>query len=84
MILKLSGGLFKGIGEAKAKRIVDVLGKDTFSIILENPSNLVLIPTITEKNAKTLHDKLMEYESSYETILYLNNLGFSTKDSMIV
>ena len=80
----LSGGLFKGIGEAKAKRIVDVLGKDTFSIILENPSNLVLIPTITEKNAKTLHDKLMEYESSYETILYLNNLGFSTKDSMIV
>ncbi|MBO5414950.1 MAG: ATP-dependent RecD-like DNA helicase, partial [Bacilli bacterium] len=40
----LSSGLFKGIGEAKAKKIEKVLGKDTFKVILENPSNLVLIP----------------------------------------
>lgn len=80
----LSSGLFKGIGEAKAKKIEKVLGKDTFKIILENPSNLILIPTITEKNAKELHDKLVEYESSYETIMYLNKIGFSTKDAMMI
>ena len=80
----LTSGLFKGIGEKKAKSIVGVLGKDTLKVILENPDNLLLIPTITKKNIDTLHNKLKEYEASYETILFLGNIGFSTKDSMIV
>lgn len=80
----LTSGLFKGIGEKKAKNIVDVLGKDTLKIILENPDNLILIPTITKSNIETLHTKLKEYEASYETIIYLSNLGFSTKDSMLI
>lgn len=80
----LTSGLFKGIGEKKAQAIVDVLGKDTLKIILEQPDNLILIPGITKKNIEVLHDKLKEYESSYETIMYLGDLGFSTRDSMIV
>lgn len=80
----LTSGLFKGIGEKKAKNIVEALGKDTLKIILETPDNLLLIPTITKANVDTLHNKLKEYESSYETILYLGELGFSTKDSMLV
>lgn len=80
----LTSGLFKGIGDKKAKSIVDVLGKDTLSIILEHPDNLILIPGITKNNIDTLHNKLKEYESSYETVLYLSNLGFSTKDSMLI
>lgn len=80
----LTSGLFKGIGEKKAKAIVEVLGKDTLKIIIENPDNLILIPGITKKNIDTLHTKLLEYEESYETILYLGNLGFTTKDAMIV
>ena len=80
----LTSGLFKGIGEKKAKNIVDVLGKDTLKIILENPENLLLIPSITKANVDTLHNKLKEYEASYEMILFLGNLGFSTKDSMLV
>lgn len=80
----LTSGLFKGIGEKKAKSIVDVLGKDTLKIIIENPDNLLLIPGITKANIDTLHTKLKEYEASYEMILYLGNIGFSTRDSMIV
>lgn len=80
----LTSGLFKGIGEKKAKKIVDVLGKDTLKIIIENPDNLLLIPSITKTNIDTLHNKLKEYEASYETILFLGNLGFSTKDSMLI
>lgn len=80
----LTSGLFTGIGEKKAKKIVDVLGKDTLKIIIENPDNLLLIPTITKANIDTLHKKLKEYESSYESILYLGELGFSTKDSMLI
>lgn len=80
----LTSGLFKGIGEKKAKAIVDVLGNDTLKLILENPDNLILIPGITKTNVDTLYKKLKEYESSYETILYLEKCGFSTKDSMII
>lgn len=80
----LTSGLFKGIGEKKAKAIVDALGKDTLKIILESPDNLILVPGITKNNISTLHNKLMEYEESYEVILYLTDMGFSTKDAMIV
>ena len=78
----LTSGLFPGIGEKKAKKIVDVLGKDTLKVILETPDNLILIPGITKKNIEILHNRLKEYESSYETILYLSELGFSQRDSM--
>ena len=70
----LSSGLFKGIGEKKAKKIVDILGKDTLNIILENKENLLLIPGITKKQVDILHDTLVEYESSYKSVLYLNEL----------
>ena len=80
----LTSGLFKGIGEKKAKSIVNVLGHDTLKIILETPDNLILIPGITKKNIDVLHNKLKEYESSYESIMYLTEMGFSTKDAMII
>ena len=80
----LTSGLFPGIGEKKAKSIVDVLGKDTLKTILDNPSNLILIPGISEKNVNVLHDKLKEYEASYEIIMYLSDLGFSTRDAMLI
>ncbi len=80
----LSSGLFKGIGEKKAKKIVDVLGNDTLKIIIENPDNLLLIPTINQRQIDTLHTTLLEYENSYETILLLTNLGFTTKESMTI
>ena len=56
----------------------------TLKIILDNPDNLILIPGITKTNIDTLHTKLKEYEASYETIMYLTDRGFSTKDSMII
>ena len=80
----LASGLFKGIGEGKAKKIVDVLGKDTLNIILENPDNLLLIPGITKKNIDTLHVTLEEYQASYKIVLVLNDLGFVTRDSMVI
>ena len=80
----LTSGLFKGIGEAKAKKIVNVLGKDTFDTILNNPNNLILIPGITEKNKNELYNRLKEYEASYDTIIKLGNLGFTSKEAMII
>lgn len=80
----LSSGLFKGIGEKTAKNIVDYFGKDTFSILLEEPNNLLHVPSVSKRQIGILHDTLVEYESSYKTVLELNELGFSTKDSLII
>ena len=80
----LASGLFKGIGEAKAKKIVDFLGKDTLNVILDNPDKLLLIPGITKKNIEVLTSTLEEYQASYKIVLALNDLGFVTKDSMII
>ena len=80
----LTGGLFKGIGTKKAESIVNAYGKETLKVILNNPEDLLLIQGITKKNANTLHEKLKEYESSYEIILFLTEKGFSTRDSMLI
>ena len=80
----LSSGLFKGIGEGKAKKIVDVLGKDTLNIIIDNPDKLLLIPGITKKNIEVLSTTLEEYQASYKIVLVLNDLGFVTRDSMVI
>ena len=80
----LSGGLFKGIGEKTAKKIVDSLKENTLDMILNNPSNLYLIPGITKKQIDTLHTTLTEYQESYQTIVDLTELGFNTKDSLLI
>lgn len=80
----LSSGTFKGIGEKTAQKIVDILGDNALRIIIENPDNLLLIPQITKKQISILHNTLMDYESSYDTILRLNELGFATRESMLI
>ena len=80
----LSSGTFRGIGEKTAQKIVDVLGTDALKIIIEHPDNLLLIPQITKKQIDTLYHTLIEYESSYRVILSLNELGFLTRDSMLI
>ena len=80
----LSSGLFKGIGEKTASKIVSYLGKDTLNIILENPNDLLLIPGLNKKHIDILHKTLVEYQNSYQTIVSLNDLGFSTRDSLLI
>ena len=78
----LSGGTFKGIGEKTAEKIVSILGDDAIKVILENPSNLMLIPGISKKQIDTLYNGLIEYSNSYDIIIKLNDIGFQSKDSM--
>lgn len=82
MIDILSSNLFKGIGKKTAEKLVSVFKDKTFDVILNDTSNLLLIPGISEKQAKTLKEALKQYQGSYEDILMLNKLGFSTSESM--
>ena len=77
----LSSDIFKGIGEAKAKKIYDTLGDRTIDIIIHEPDKLKDIKGITKKNIDILHDKLLEYEDSIDTIIKLNEIGFNSHDA---
>ena len=78
----LSSGLFPGIGEKSAEAIVDTLKDDTLKLIEEDYNNLLLVPKMTKVKAKKIQDILLKYNESYNTIIYLNNLGFTNRDSM--
>ena len=80
----LSSGLFKGIGEKTAEDIVNVLGDDTLKLIEDNYTNLLIVPSINEKKAKSIYETLIKYNESYNIIVYLNSVGFNTKDSMLI
>lgn len=78
----LSSGTFKGIGKKTAEKVVDVLGSNALQMIIDNPSNLMLIPGLSKKQIETLQITLQEYSNSYNTILKLNDMGFLSRESL--
>lgn len=79
----LSSNIFKGMGKKTAEKIVEHFGKDSLNVILKEPDKLLKIG-MTEKQVDNLNSTLMEYESSYRTIVYLGDIGFSTRDSLLI
>ena len=82
MVEVLSSDLFPGIGAKTAEKIVNVFHEDTFEVILHHPSDLICVPSITQKQVDILHQGLLSYQGSYEAILKLTEYGFTTKESM--
>ena len=82
LVIFLSSDIFPGVGEKTAKAIVDTLGDDCLNLIQENYESLLLVPKITDKKAREIQSKLIKYNSSFETIVYLTGIGFSMKDSL--
>ena len=82
IIMYLSSGLFKGIGVKTATNIVEKLGENAISLIKENKNNLRGVRGLSLSKIESLHDELLAHAASQELILYLNSLGFSTKESL--
>ena len=82
MVSVLSSDMFKGIGKKTAEAIVNMFHEDTFNVILNEPNNLLLVKGVNEKQVRVLHEALKNYQGSYEIILNLSKLGFSTRDSL--
>jgi exodeoxyribonuclease V alpha subunit len=51
----------KGLGEAKAEKIVSKLGKDTLQLIKTNYECLLQVPEIGESSAKRIHESIITY-----------------------
>lgn len=80
----LSSELFKGIGQKKAKKIVDTLGTNCLNIILENKDSLEQVQGLTKKQKDTIYSSLSEYNSSYDRMLKLTKIGFSVKNAVAI
>ena len=80
----LSSDLFPGIGEKMATSIVETLGENALDRILEEESCLSLVPKLSSSKAKKIINILNRYEESHKTIVYLTELGFSMKDSLVI
>ena len=82
LIIFLSSDIFPGVGEKSAKKIVDILGEECLRLIQDDYSNLLLVPKMTEKKAIDIRNRLIKYNESYETVIYLTNFGFNMKDAL--
>jgi exodeoxyribonuclease V alpha subunit len=78
----LSSELFKGIGKKTAENIVQTLGENAISKILNTPSLLDSIPKLPPDKAKQLYDTLMEHQGLEQVMIGLNQLGFGPQLSM--
>ncbi|PKR85178.1 SF1B family DNA helicase RecD2 [Heyndrickxia camelliae] len=78
----LSSELFNGIGKKTAERIVDELGENAISKILEQPSLLDKVPKLPPEKAKLLYDTLMEHQGLEQVMIGLNQYGFGPQISM--
>ena len=76
--------LFKGIGEAKALKIYEVLGDKAIDKIKEDASCLDGVVGLTSKNKSLISSKLQELNDSSDTILRLTDLGFTVRDATII
>lgn len=78
----LSSELFKGIGKKTAEQIVETLGEDAISRILNQPSLLDQVPKLSPDKAKLLYETLMEHQGLEQAIILLNQYGFGPQLSM--
>ena len=80
----LSSPLFRKIGEKKATKIVDKLGKSTLEKILDDYDILLSVKGISNEDRDVIYYTLLNYKSSYEEVMELIKIGFSMKDSLLI
>lgn len=78
----LAGEMFKGIGKKTAEKIVETLGENAITKILNQPSLLDSIPKLPPERAKLLYDTLMEHQGLEQIMVALNQFGFGPQISM--
>ncbi|MGJ7921474.1 SF1B family DNA helicase RecD2 [Neobacillus sp. LXY-4] len=78
----LAGEMFKGIGKKTAEKIVETLGENAISKILNQPSLLDSIPKLPPDRAKMIYDTLMEHQGLEQVMVALNQYGFGPQISM--
>lgn len=73
----LSSGLIKGIGVITAEAIVKKFGKDTLSVIENDPDRLSEIKGISKTKAMTIYNCYCELKKMQNQIMFLQSYGIT-------
>ncbi|MBU9720671.1 MULTISPECIES: ATP-dependent RecD-like DNA helicase [Bacillaceae] len=84
IILYLSSDRFPGIGRKTAEKIVDSLGKDAISMIIQDRSALDTIPGIKQSKAEEIYQKLLDDQGIEQVLMRLYEYGFGLQLAMKV
>ena len=72
------------IGDKTAERIVEKLGKDAISKIIDSEEVLYDIPRLSKDKARVIRDRILEYQETSQIVIDLNKMGFNTKDAISI
>lgn len=72
------------IGDKMAERIVEKLGKDAISKIIDSEEVLYDIPRLSKDKARVIRDRILEYQETSQIVIDLNKMGFNTKDAISI
>lgn len=73
----LSCGLISGVGEVTANNIVKTFGKDTLSVIENEPSRLSCVRGISTKKACEIHNTYKDIKKMQEAVMFLQKYDIS-------
>jgi len=77
LIRYLGSGLFKGVGEVSAKRIVEAFGEDSLKVIQERPHLLAKIKGFSKAKATAISEDYNKNKVLQEAIIYLQEKGIT-------
>src|SRR5699024_1297616 len=80
----LSSDLYKDIGKKTAQNIVNALGENTISDILNDPSVVEKVPSLPKKKQKQIAEQISSNQETEQIIIRLHDLGFGPKLAMAI
>lgn len=80
----LGNGLVKGIGPAKAKKIIEKFQEDTVGVLMDEPEKLTVIKGINKEKAKELSDAFKENWGLWEVVSFLSKFGIGSQNASII
>jgi len=78
IIAYLSCGIFKGIGEKNAQKIVNVFGADTINIIDNNPERLYEVKGLGDKKVQALIAGWSDHKYIKDIVCFFSPFGLTT------
>jgi exodeoxyribonuclease V alpha subunit len=78
----LGSGLIKGVGPKTARRLVEVFGLDTLTVIEKEPHRLEEVDGIGQKMAERIVHGLKEHKELQEVMVFLQGYGISPSLAM--
>ena len=78
IIAYFSCGIFKGIGEKFARKIVNVFGEDTMKVIDETPDRLYEVKGLGDKKIQSIISGWEDHKHIQEIVMFFNQYGLTT------